>query len=203
MKRSGLILWNAIAICEMFKICWQLGKHLVKDYSENLLKDRSFRSEQWSNVIRFLRKTSPCSLIWSEIWSHLVSKSWQVQRTLSCITSSSWLKVVIDHVSKLSPSQESITFLSSLLFNTDSPFDQGIEDDRSQRRRNPRIKHRKIRKSLSFIWLRRQRIVYRFWRLSFIDPRFVSCGNRVLIWVWEFPEMQVPDSIPRSFHRTN
>ena len=32
-----------------------------------------------------------------------------------------------------------------------SPFDQGIEDDPSQRRRNPRIKHRKIRKSLSFI----------------------------------------------------
>ena len=46
MKSGGLILWNAIAICEMFKISWQMGKHFMKDDSENHLKAWSFRSVQ-------------------------------------------------------------------------------------------------------------------------------------------------------------
>ena len=29
MKDGGLLLWNAIAICEMYKISWQMGEHLV------------------------------------------------------------------------------------------------------------------------------------------------------------------------------
>ena len=28
MKSGGLILWNAIATCEMFKTNWQMGQHL-------------------------------------------------------------------------------------------------------------------------------------------------------------------------------
>ena len=35
MKNGGLILWNAIAICEMSKTSWQKGKLLMKDDLEN------------------------------------------------------------------------------------------------------------------------------------------------------------------------
>ena len=31
MKNGGLILWNAIDICEMSKTSWQKGKLLMKD----------------------------------------------------------------------------------------------------------------------------------------------------------------------------
>ena len=35
MKDDGLILSNAIAICEMSKTSWQMGKLLTKGDSEN------------------------------------------------------------------------------------------------------------------------------------------------------------------------
>ena len=35
MQNGGLILWNAVAIQEMFKIPWHMGDHLVRDDSEN------------------------------------------------------------------------------------------------------------------------------------------------------------------------
>ena len=35
MKGGGLTLWNAVAICEMFKTSWQTGKRRVKDDLEN------------------------------------------------------------------------------------------------------------------------------------------------------------------------
>ena len=35
MKTGGLILWNAIAVCEMFKTSWQAEKLLLKGHSEN------------------------------------------------------------------------------------------------------------------------------------------------------------------------
>ena len=34
-ENCGPIPWNAIAICEMFKTSWQMGKLLVKGHSEN------------------------------------------------------------------------------------------------------------------------------------------------------------------------
>ena len=50
------------------------------------------------------------------------------------------------HVSNVpSPLKNLLQFLSSLLFDTDCPSERGIRDDSSQRRRNPRIKHLKIR----------------------------------------------------------
>ena len=67
--------------------------------------------------------------------------------------SSGWLKVVIYHVSNLPSSQESILFLSSLLFSTDSPFERSVDDDLCQRRLNPRIKHFNIKENLSAIQL--------------------------------------------------
>ena len=43
MKNGGLILWNAIVICEeMSKTSWQMG----------------FRLVQWLNIILFLRRAS-------------------------------------------------------------------------------------------------------------------------------------------------
>ena len=63
--------------------------------------------------------------------------------------SSGCLKVVIDHKSDLSPSQESVVVsLSTLLFNTDSLLKRGIEDDLSQRRRNPRKSRNSLRPSI-------------------------------------------------------
>ena len=56
-KNGGLILWNAIAICEMFKTSWQTGKTLAKGDSENHLKAQLFRLVQWL-FIRFLQDTS-------------------------------------------------------------------------------------------------------------------------------------------------
>ena len=38
MKNGGLILWHAIAISDMFKSSWQMGKHLTNGVSENQLK---------------------------------------------------------------------------------------------------------------------------------------------------------------------
>ena len=52
MKNGWLIPWNAIAVCEMFKTSWQMGRHLMKGASENHLKARSFRSMRWLNTIR-------------------------------------------------------------------------------------------------------------------------------------------------------
>ena len=40
MKNGGLILWNAVAICEMSKTSWQMGKLFVKGDSENHFKDQ-------------------------------------------------------------------------------------------------------------------------------------------------------------------
>ena len=52
MKNGEPILWNTSAIFETFKISWQMGRHLMKDDSENLSKARSHRSVQWLNSIR-------------------------------------------------------------------------------------------------------------------------------------------------------
>ena len=80
MKKDGLMLWNAVAICEMFKISWQMGEHLVRDDLENHLKDRSFRLVQQLNIFRFLLKTSQGS-------TNLVRKSYQ-----ECSSDSPWLQ---------------------------------------------------------------------------------------------------------------
>ena len=38
MRNGGLVLWNAVAICEMSKTSWQMGEHLMRGDSENHLK---------------------------------------------------------------------------------------------------------------------------------------------------------------------
>ena len=38
MKSGGLIQCNALAVCDMFKTSGQMGKHLMKDDSENHLE---------------------------------------------------------------------------------------------------------------------------------------------------------------------
>ena len=57
MKNGGLILWNAVAFCGMFKTSWQMGKLLLKDVSENHLQDQEFLLEQWLNITRFQHGT--------------------------------------------------------------------------------------------------------------------------------------------------
>ena len=121
--------------------------------------------------------------------------------------SSGWLKVVINHISNLTPSRESAVLLSSLLFDTDSSSERGIRDHSSQRRRNPRIKYFRIREVSSYFnWLQRHRIVYWSCHLHFIDPQHCELRERcththtsvlnltLQHWkssgFWDFSEMQ-------------
>ena len=54
---GGLILWNAIAICETSKTFCQMGKLLTKGDSENHFAAQQFILVQWFNLIRFLHET--------------------------------------------------------------------------------------------------------------------------------------------------
>ena len=63
MKNGRPILWTAIAICEMFKTSWQMGKHLMQGDSEKHSKAQSFRLVQWLNIIRLLQETSRGSAV--------------------------------------------------------------------------------------------------------------------------------------------
>ena len=58
MKIGGQILWNALPICETFKISCLMGKLHTRDVLENHLKDRSFLLVHWLNITLFLRKAS-------------------------------------------------------------------------------------------------------------------------------------------------
>ena len=63
MKNGGLILWNAIAICEMSKTSWQMGKLIMEGDSEDHLKVQSFFSEQRLNIIRFPAEETSLGII--------------------------------------------------------------------------------------------------------------------------------------------
>ena len=62
MKNGGQILWNALPICETFKISCLMGRLHTKDVLENLLKDQSFRLVHWLSITLSLRKTSQESI---------------------------------------------------------------------------------------------------------------------------------------------
>ena len=62
MKIGGRILWNAIPICDTFKISSLMGKLHTRDVLENHLKDQSFRLVHWLSVTLFLQKTSQESI---------------------------------------------------------------------------------------------------------------------------------------------
>ena len=59
---GGQILWNAIPICETFKISCLMGKLHTRDVLGNHLKDRSFRLVHWLSITLSLRKTSQESI---------------------------------------------------------------------------------------------------------------------------------------------
>ena len=58
MKNGGPIPWNATPFCETFKISCLVGRHLLKDALENLLKDQFPRLVHWLSITLSLRKTS-------------------------------------------------------------------------------------------------------------------------------------------------
>ena len=62
MKIGGRIPWNAISICETFKISCLMGKLRTEGVLENRLKDRSFRLVHWLSITLFLRRTSQESI---------------------------------------------------------------------------------------------------------------------------------------------
>ena len=57
-KNGGQIPWNAIPICEIFKISCLMGRLHTRDVLENHFMDRSFRLVHWLNITLSLRKTS-------------------------------------------------------------------------------------------------------------------------------------------------
>ena len=63
-ENGGRIPWSVAAICETFKISCRMRRHLAKGDSENHSKVRSYRSEQWFNIIRFLKKTVKAPPVW-------------------------------------------------------------------------------------------------------------------------------------------
>ena len=58
MRNGGRIPCNAIAICEMSKTPWQLGKLFTKGDSENHLQAQWFLLERWLNIIWCLHENS-------------------------------------------------------------------------------------------------------------------------------------------------
>ena len=58
MKGGCQILRNAIAICEMSKTSWQMGKLSMRDDLENHSKGQQYILEQWLNIIRLHQKIS-------------------------------------------------------------------------------------------------------------------------------------------------
>ena len=58
MKIGGQIQWNAILICETFKISCLMRKLHTKNVWENHLKDQSYRLVHWLSITQSLRRTS-------------------------------------------------------------------------------------------------------------------------------------------------
>ena len=59
MKNGGLILWNAIAVCEMSKTSWQIGNHLANgDLDNHFRRPGQTFLAQWLKIIRSLRMTN-------------------------------------------------------------------------------------------------------------------------------------------------
>ena len=58
MKNGWLILWNAVAIHEMSKTSWHMGKLHMKEDSENHSKDQQFFLELWLNTTPFQCETN-------------------------------------------------------------------------------------------------------------------------------------------------
>ena len=57
MRSGGLILWNAIAICEMTRTSWQTGNLKMNEDLGNLVKDQLFHLVRWWNTSQFPRET--------------------------------------------------------------------------------------------------------------------------------------------------
>ena len=66
MKIGGQIPWNAILICETFKISCLMGELQTKDILDNHLKDQSFHLVHWLSITLPLRKTVKNPSIWKE-----------------------------------------------------------------------------------------------------------------------------------------
>ena len=62
LDEKWLAPWNALPICETFKISCLMGRLHTKDVLENLLNDQSFRLVRWLSFTLSLRKTSQESI---------------------------------------------------------------------------------------------------------------------------------------------
>ena len=67
MKNCGLILWNAVAICEMSKASWQMGNSVWKTFWRTIWRTNN---SLWSNgwiISDFCTRPVYASSIWQEI----------------------------------------------------------------------------------------------------------------------------------------
>ena len=74
MKIGGQIPWNAIPICETFKISCLMGRRPIKDVLGNHLKDRLFHLVHWLSITLFLRKPVKNPSIWKESLTWIVPR---------------------------------------------------------------------------------------------------------------------------------
>ena len=64
MKNGALILWNAVAICEMFVTSWQMGKLLRKgDPCGAMVEYYPLSSRHQSRLHQFSKNVSPGSSV--------------------------------------------------------------------------------------------------------------------------------------------
>ena len=62
MNIGGQIPWNAVPICETFKISCLMGRLHTKDVVGNHLKDQLFHVVHWLSITRKMRRTSQESI---------------------------------------------------------------------------------------------------------------------------------------------
>ena len=81
-KNGGRIPWNAIPICETFKISCLMGRHHMKGGSECPLTDQYYRLEQWSKRLR----TSTLNQMESFLQPHILMTHHWMMRELKMIS---------------------------------------------------------------------------------------------------------------------
>ena len=84
MRNGGQSPWNALPLCETFRISCLMGRLHVGDALENFSKDQSSRLVHWLSITLSLRKTSQESfsleesLTWIVPWIRSV-RGWNLE----------------------------------------------------------------------------------------------------------------------------
>ena len=85
MKIGGQIPWNAIPICETFKISCLMGRRPMKDVLGNHLKDLLFHLVHWLSITNNCEGSVTHPSIWKESFTWIVPRirslrGWNLER---------------------------------------------------------------------------------------------------------------------------